>query len=63
MANRTILFQMFQDVLHLVVMKYGPRYWNNPEFTKSADRERLIRLAEMAKEESGIEIDYNPSLN
>lgn len=54
---------MFQDTLHLVVMKYGPMYWNNPEFTFSEDRDRLIRLAELAKEESRIEIDINPSLN
>jgi hypothetical protein len=63
MANRTILFQMFQDTLHLVVMKYGPRYWINPEFTNSPDKDRLVRLAEMAKEESGLEIDINPNLN
>jgi hypothetical protein len=63
MANRTILFQMFQDTLHLVIMKYGTRYWNNPEFTNSPDKDRLVRLAEMAKEESGLEIDIDPSLN
>jgi hypothetical protein len=63
MANRTPLFQMFQDTLHLVVMRYGPRYWNNPDFTNSLDKDRLVRLAELVKDESRIEIDINPSLN
>jgi hypothetical protein len=54
---------MFQETLDLVIERYGTRYWNNPEFCLSPDRERLIRLAELLKEEYRIEPNINPELN
>lgn len=59
---------MFQETLDMVVDRYGIRYWNNPEFVRSKDRDRLIRLAELAKQESHLEESIeemlpNPGLN
>lgn len=54
---------MFQETLDLVITRYGTRYWNNPDFTNSVDKDRLVRLAELVKDESRIEIEINPSLN
>ena len=51
---------MFQSVLDLVVERYGIMYWHNPEFVGSEDRARLIRLAELAVDESRSEIGFDP---
>lgn len=53
------IFQAFRQSLHNVVDKYGMDYYNNPEFLISEDRKWLERLAELAKDESKIDI-LNP---
>ena len=50
------IFQAFRQALHNVVDKYGMDYYNNPEFLNSEDRKWLERLAELAKDESRIDI-------
>lgn len=50
------IFQAFRQALHNVVDKYGVRYYHNPEFLASEDRKWIERLAELAKDESKIDI-------
>lgn len=60
----TPIFFMFQDILELVVEKYGPKYYFDPQFASSPERRYMEELVELVKEESRLRIPlFNPNLN
>ena len=61
--NPTPLQRAFEECLELVRSKYGAHFHTHPEWVGSEAARYMERLAELVREESGIEILFNPQLN